>query len=828
MQTMSSGVTVTPQSLLNAGFSILPCKEDKSPAVPSWTPYQTERMTEAECSRMFSNGAQIGVIGGTVSGNLECVDFDDPTVYGPFLDLLDMRRPGLRGKLTLHERTPRGGYHIAYRAEGPVAGNTKLAMKPDKDEQGRDTWKVRIETRGEGGYFVAAPSKGYEFLSGNLLDCPVLSAGEVQAIHETARVFDLKKPTEQRQTERREARTRSDGPSPGDRYNQDHDIDDILKSYGWRPARRTTAGEGWTRPGKAEGISGVLMDKTGVFYVFSSNAYPLEAERSYGAFGLYAMYEHDGDFSAAAQALLREKGPNQGSQDTVVDEKQNPGSAEDALPVAEDEESAPDQLPSTDILDALGANEDGDARLLVMLHRGRFLYDHAAGRWYTWSKNHWREDLIEEVTRAVDAVVDIYGHEAKRQAWERLKCEKAGRTDEARKHAATEEALFKRIRLLQTTARRGNVLALARAGRDRLGITGQEWDLDGWLLPCSNGVVDLHSGEMREGRPQDYMKTIAPTPWTGIETPAPTWEKFLADVFDGNDEIVSFLWRFLGYSVTGLTTFHALPILWGIGRNGKSTFAETLGHVLGSLAGPIEAEMLLTQRGQRQSGGPTSDLMSLRGKRLVWASETSEGRRLNPAKLKLLTGGDTLTGREVFGRHQVNFRPTHKLFLLTNSKPHAPAGDFALWARLHLIPFTLSFVDEPHAPHERRADPDLPEKLKAEASGILAWLVRGCLTWQREGLKPPKAVRAATEAYRGEEDTIAQFIADVCETGAAMWTGMKTLYEAYTKWAEASGVASVTLMRLSRELVDRGFERDAAGRTVIFRGIGIREVVLDE
>jgi hypothetical protein len=317
---------VTPHKLLSAGFSILPCKADKSPVIPSWTPYQTERMTEAECSRLFNKGARIGVIGGAVSGNLECVDFDDPSVYQPFLDLLELRTPGLRDKLTLHEKTPRGGDHVIYRSEGPVGGNTKLAMKPGKDEQGRDTWEVRIETRGEGGYFLAAPSQGYKLLSGSLLECPVLSADEVRAIHETAKAFDLKKPTQQRQTEHKEARTRSGGPSPGDQYNQDNDIDDILRAYGWRPARRTTAGEGWTRPGKEEGVSGVLMDGTGSFYVFSSNASPLEPEQSYSAFALYTAYDHGGDFSAAARSLIQGKGSaqDQGNQAKTLTTNQKP------------------------------------------------------------------------------------------------------------------------------------------------------------------------------------------------------------------------------------------------------------------------------------------------------------------------------------------------------------------------------------------------------------------------------------------------------------------------------------------------------------------------
>jgi putative DNA primase/helicase len=430
---------------------------------------------------------------------------------------------------------------------------------------------------------------------------------------------------------------------------------------------------------------------------------------------------------------------------------------------------------------------------------------------------------VNEAMRGVDAVVDLYVGEVKRQAWERAKCAKAGQTEDAKRHEDNEEGLCKRIRSLQTVFRMSNVLKLASAGADRLGITGLEWDLDPWLLPCANGVIDLRSGKLRPGRPEDFVKTVAPVPWTGIHTPAPAWEKFLDAVFDGDDDLIAFVQRLMGYAITGLTSLHLLPILWGIGSNGKTTLVEALAHVLGPLAGQIGSEMILEQRNPRQSGAPTSDVMALRAKRLVCARETNEGRRLDPGRLKLLTGRDTLEGREVFGRHQVSFRPTHQMILITNKKPHAAATDYALWQRLQLIPFTLSFVEEPTADYERQVDEKLPKKLENEASGILAWLVKGCLAWQREGLKPPRAVRAATEDYRNKEDAISRFISEGCVKGPAFSAAVNQLYEACKKWVEENDLSPVTLKRLSRELQERGYERDDTGRTVYFRGIGIRE-----
>jgi putative DNA primase/helicase len=205
----------------------------------------------------------------------------------------------------------------------------------------------------------------------------------------------------------------------------------------------------------------------------------------------------------------------------------------------------------------------------------------------------------------------------------------------------------------------------------------------------------------------------------------------------------------------------------------------------------------------RQSGGPTSDIIYLRGKRLVWISETDEGRRLNAGRVKWLSGGDTLTGRGNYDRRQISFRPSHKLILLTNHRPHADASDYALFQRLHLIPFTLSFVDDPQRPKERKADKGLLEKLKAEGPGILAWLVRGCLAWQKEGLNPPETVKAATKAFQEEEDLIGQFISEKCTLGPGLEVQAGTLFTAYQEWTEKNGLKAFSGVKFGREIRNR-------------------------
>jgi len=282
---MGNEITTAAESLIKLGFSVIPTKADKAPAV-NWKPYQAKIMPASEVASRFGNAPCLAIVAGAVSGNLECLDVDDPALFETFLAMLRMRCPGLVERLCLR-KTP-NGYHILYRSTQPVAGNQKLAMSA----QG----KVRIETRGEGGYFLHAPSPGYEVIQKSLRKCPVLKPDEIHAIHEVARMFDKRQPTNSAHGNRRggEPGASDSTERPGDLFNREHTAAEILERHGWKFAKQTTGGMGYTRPGKKAGVSGVVMEQTGNFYCWSSNAHPLEAEKSYSPFSLYAIYEHGG------------------------------------------------------------------------------------------------------------------------------------------------------------------------------------------------------------------------------------------------------------------------------------------------------------------------------------------------------------------------------------------------------------------------------------------------------------------------------------------------------------------------------------------------------
>ena len=481
----------------------------------------------------------------------------------------------------------------------------------------------------------------------------------------------------------------------------------------------------------------------------------------------------------------------------------------------------PDELTSEEIFEQLNRNADGDTFIFIKFNKDRFVYDCAAGRWYKWNGNFFLEDLTGEILQAVNDVVDVYEKESKKQSWLRTKAAKELNHRAEAIHRDKQTALLKRIKVLQGLQRKQEILTLSRSGAGTLAITGNEWDRNPWLFAAANAIIDLKTGKARPGTPGDFIKTAAPTQWNGIDEPCPIFENFLVEVFDGNIELINFIQRLFGYGITGLSILHLFIILFGAGRNAKGTFLELMKSVIGDYALKTESELLLEQKNARMAGSPNSGILALRGRRIVWASETSDGRRLNAGRLKELVGGDTLNARPVFGKYHIEFSPSHLLLLLTNNKPSAPASDFALWQRVLLIPFSRSFVNDPKAPNEVKANPYLGEKLKAEASGILAWLVKGCLEWQQQGLNPPEIVMAATNEYRSDEDTIGHFIEERCTLGDALQVRAGELFAAWKSWAEATGAGYISGKRFGMEIKRRGFDSYKDKRGIFYIGISL-------
>lgn len=481
-----------------------------------------------------------------------------------------------------------------------------------------------------------------------------------------------------------------------------------------------------------------------------------------------------------------------------------------------------DPAPSAFVWNCLDCNELGDGILFAALHQGRFVFDATAGQWLAWAGHYWERDLTGKALAAVETVAMRYARET-----EAIDRQLAGSSDEGliTTLGAKRNRLTRRIDKLRSVRGRQNCLAFTSSlPEGALVVTGERLDADPWLLACSNGVIHLRTGHCRPGRPDDFITKAAPAEWQGFDTPAPAWERFLLEIMDGDQDMVDYLRRLFGYAVSGTVREHVFVVFHGAGRNGKGTLIETLQRVLGPLAAPIPPEMLLDQGRIRNSAGPSPDVMSLRGLRLAFAAETDQGRRFSAGAVKRLSGGDSLSGRNPHDRAQITFQPSHLLILATNFRPKANADDPAFWARMHLIDFPLSFIERPVAPHERPVDRTLEEKLLAEAPGILAWLVRGCLEWQQVGLRPPKKILEATAQWRRSEDDLADWLEEKCILAEGSTVTAKAAYASFKEWFAATISDKVPSQKRWGEMMSRRFQKEKGGtdNTVRYLGLELR------
>jgi putative DNA primase/helicase len=295
-------------------------------------------------------------------------------------------------------------------------------------------------------------------------------------------------------------------------------------------------------------------------------------------------------------------------------------------------------------------------------------------------------------------------------------------------------------------------------------------DANPMLLGVQNGVIELGTGKFREGRREDYISKRCDVAYNKDAT-CPEWRKFQGTITGQDAELIAYKQRLAGVLLTGKVV-EVLFIPWGCGSNGKSTELETYQAILGDYGHATDASLLLAQK---NTSGPTPEVVALKGKRAIFINETPERARLNEARVKYLTGNDTLSGR---GLHQepINFLPTHKVVMRTNHKPIIRGTDLGIWRRIHLIPFTVTIAG---------ADPDFRERnLVPELPGVLNWMLEGLMQFLREGLNPPKAVCDATDTYKADMDLVAQWLAERCTLDPTSETLLKELTTDFNAWAK--------------------------------------------
>lgn len=346
---------------------------------------------------------------------------------------------------------------------------------------------------------------------------------------------------------------------------------------------------------------------------------------------------------------------------------------------------------------------------------------------------------------------------------------------------------------------------------NQIKVSDENLDKDDYFFNVSNFTIDLKNNELLS---PDFSMLITKKSRFIYEKDAkcPTWNMFLMQIFNNDYELIRFVQKAMGYSLSGDISEQCLFILWGIGANGKSTFLNVLQYLFGDYACSTGTETFM-----KKSTEHSNDLARLKGARLVTTSEAEQGKALSESLIKQITGEDEITARFLYGEY-FSFRPTFKIFMATNHKPRIRGADEGIWRRIKMIPFTVTF-----APHQR--DKNLKDKLIAENSGILNWLIEGYMLWKKEGLADePDVVKKANLEYRYDMDSVGTFVSECFDMDASMKWRLtnKLLYDTYIKWCVKNNERALSQKGLSIRLQEKGFKRYVSNSQRFWLGLVVK------
>jgi P4 family phage/plasmid primase-like protien len=444
----------------------------------------------------------------------------------------------------------------------------------------------------------------------------------------------------------------------------------------------------------------------------------------------------------------------------------------------------------------LGFGTPGDilaGRLFAWHWRGKYLYATHRGVWLRWDGVRWIWCTTEEHMAAAKMVAD--------KILERATGLYKQNPDRYKPHMTF--ALR-----LQNLPRLEAMVTLARSETDMAVGSMTELDADPWLVGVRNDVVNLKDGTLLQAEPKMLITRQANVDYDP-DAECPQWMRFLGQIFKGDLETIEYIQRALGYTLTGVTSEEVLFVCHGHGANGKSVFANVISRILNDYAQAAPSTLLTVRRADDAS--PRNDIARLCGVRLTLINELGQGDRLDEQVVKWLAGREQMSARYLH-REFFDFWPTAKCWLRTNHRPVITGDDDGIWRRIHLIPFRRKFEG-----HER--DPKLEEKLMHESAGIFAWMVRGCLEWQRIGLKPSRTVRAESAIYRKESDLLGEFLEDETHADSDAKVSQQTLFWKWEMWCKENGVNAGSKKSFTRKLAERGFSASHSGGKRFYDGL---------
>lgn len=805
MEQQAAGLEETALAFEAAGCSIVPVRADgtKAPAA-YWKRYQDQRADPGQIRTWLAvhQTDGIGVITGTVSGNLEMLELEGRAVEDKLIEayaqlLTDHGHQLLWKRITAGylELTPSGGLHVLYRVDGETRGNTKLARRPAREDEltdeerevlarhpGKVFNRVLLETRGEGGFVVVAPSAGrthpsgkpWVRLAGGPATIATITEEERDALYAIASLLDTMPAPAPPTPTTGSLRPAEDGQKrPGDDFNERADWADILTPHGWTHVTNYGDARGWCRPGKTRGVSATTGRGGGDnLYVFSSST-EFECETPYSKFAAYALLEHRGDYAAAARELARQGyGDPMPHDDEHLDDliadydpKIHGPFIDGANALATVHELRPGERPRLASVTERTLHQSDDANALRLVDRfGETIrYCPDRGKWLAWAGTHWQ--------------------------W----CEPGGGIvrEYARRNARSlpdEEKSDRHFKQTSLSARGISAAVTLAQTDERIVVAMADLDAHPFELNTPGGIADLRTGELTPPDPARLHTRL--TACAPEQADTPRWTTFLADTFDSDTDMIGFVQRLAGYSASADVRHHILPFPHGGGQNGKSVLMDALRALLGDYATTAPPGFLMEGKHEH-----ASEVARLQGLRLVVASEVNQNSRFDEAKLKELTGGDTLTAR--FMRQDFfTFQPTHHLWLMANHKPQVKAGGDSFWRRLRLVPFNH------RVPDEKKIENLSTLLVSEEGPGILAWIIRGAVDVFANGLQEPESVMAETRAYAEEEDHLGRFLEECCRIGGGKLVTIesKVLRAAYERWCHLEGEQPLSSSPLGREL----------------------------
>lgn len=436
----------------------------------------------------------------------------------------------------------------------------------------------------------------------------------------------------------------------------------------------------------------------------------------------------------------------------------------------------------------------GNAERFVDLFGENVRYCYTEKKWYFYNSMRWSVDNLGVILRMADKCVEAMKAEAKLY----LQADEESGGDMAK-------AFEKHMKSSRSNKSKK---AMLNEIEHHLPILPIQMDRYKMALNTPSGIINLKNGDVKAHNPEYYFTKITSVDCAEAAD-CPRWLAFLDDIFAGDKDLIRYIQKAVGYSLTGSTAEQCAFFLYGTGRNGKSTFIDVIRDVFGDYAANIQPETIMVK--SSQSNAINSDIARLKGARLVTSVEPNEGVRLNEGLLKQLTGDDTVTARKLYSE-EFEFKPEFKLWMATNHKPIIRGTDTGIWRRIHMIPFDVQIPED-------KVDKNLTHKLKAEMTGIFKWCIDGCLMWQREGLQMPAAVLKSVREYRREMDVISAFIEDKCTLEGTVQASM--LYAAYASWADSNNEYCMSNTKFSTELAKR-FEKIKGRNYNYFTGISIR------